>query len=453
MSVIADYSAVFALAAFIGAVMVWNVAFKRNIGEAMIVGFIVSAMFAGQHLPSALWSGLVAGLTNEVTYAALAFVVLGELLVHTGIIQRIVDVLSSVIGRVRGGSVYAATLGSALFGAFAHNGAATAATVGSITIPWMKRSRASGETAATVLGGNAGIGAVFPFSGSFFLLLAAPTVVGVLSAQDVILTAFVAALWFLATRLIAAYVLIRRRGVEAMDAADVQPLRTTFAAGWSSFVVLLAIAIPILATSGSTGEAVTNRIGSDAAGTIPVLFWLPVAMLIPGLIVGRKLLPRSSGAWWDFLGTVSPKLGLVAVTMIAAFSASEVISNLGLGEQLIPLLERLHGFPIFLGAIIVGVLVIVVAGPLNSTGTVAAVGGVGFAALTAVGVAPAAAYAAIIVWAASESASPPGAAPLYVAAGIAECDPVKTFKPVILYYLLPALALGVLIAVGVTWVP
>ncbi|MEV4645041.1 TRAP transporter large permease subunit [Saccharopolyspora sp. NPDC049357] len=93
------------------------------------------------------------------------------------------------------------------------------------------------------------------------------------------------------------------------------------------------------------------------------------------------------------------------------------------------------------------------AGPLNSTGTVAAVGGVGYAALTAVGVAPAPAYAAIIVWAASESASPPGAAPLYVASGIAECNPVKTFKPVVLYYLVPTFALGVLIAVGAVWVP
>ncbi|MEV4645040.1 TRAP transporter large permease subunit [Saccharopolyspora sp. NPDC049357] len=342
-----EYTGVLALAAFICAIVIWNVAFKRNIGESMFIGFVVTALFAGTDFFSALWAGLTDGLTNEVTYAALAFVVLGELLVRTGIVQRIVDVLSSMIGRIRGGSVYAATLGSALFGAVAHNGAATAATVGSITIPWMKRSRASGETAATVLGGNAGIGAVFPFSGSFFLLLAAPTVVGQLAADDVILTAFIAAIWFLLSRLIAAYFLIRNRGVGAMSATDIKPLSKTLAVGWSSFVVLLAIAVPILATSGASGEAVTERIGSEAADTIPVLFWLPVAMLIPGLIVGRKLLPKTGVAWWKFLGEVSPNLGLVAVTMISAFSASEVISNLGLGEQLAPLLEQLGASPQF----------------------------------------------------------------------------------------------------------
>ncbi len=294
---------------------------------------------------------------------------------------------------------------------------------------------------------------MFPFSGAFFLLLAAPTVVGDLSSNDVILTAFVAAFWFLATRVIAAFVMIRARSVGAMDAADIQPLRRTVKAGWSSFTVLVAIAIPILATNGASGEAVTERIGTEAADTIPVLFWLPAAMLIPGLIVGRRLLPKSGRAWWEFLGGVSPKLGLVAATMIAAFSASEVISNLGLGEQLAPLLEQLGDVPAVLAVTIVGALIIVVAGPLSTTGTIAAVGGVGYAALTAVGVAPAAAYAAVLIWGASESASPPGAAPLYVAAGIAEVNPAKTFKPVIMYYLIPTFLLGVLMAVGIAWVP
>jgi TRAP-type C4-dicarboxylate transport system permease large subunit len=446
-------NAVIALVAFIGAVVVWNVVVKRNIGESMFVGFLVTALFAGSDVFGALWVGLSDGLRNEVTYAALAFVIVGEILARTGIIQRIVDVLSSITGRVRGGSIYAATLGSGVFGAVAHNGAATAATVGAITIPWIKRSNASGETAATVLGGNSGVGAVFPFSGAFFLLLAAPTVVGDLQADQVVVTAFVAALWFMLTRMLAAFVMIRRRGVGAMDPADIKPLRTTFALGWSSFVVLLAVAIPIIATSGSTGQWVEERIGEDAADAIPVLFWLPVVMLIAGLIVGRRLLPRTVSAWWDLLGDMSSKIGLVAVTMISAFSASEVLSNLGLGEQLGPILGSLSGIPTIVVALVVGIVVIVVAGPLSTTGTIAAVGGVGYAALTAAGVAPVAAYAAILVWGASESASPPGAAPLYVAAGIADVNPVKTFKPVIVYYLVPTFLLGVLLAAGIAWVP
>jgi TRAP-type C4-dicarboxylate transport system permease large subunit len=96
---------------------------------------------------------------------------------------------------------------------------------------------------------------------------------------------------------------------------------------------------------------------------------------------------------------------------------------------------------------------VIVAGPLNTTSTVAAVGPVAFAALTAAGIPPHVAFAAILVWASSEGCSPPGAAPLYVAAGIAEINPVRIFVPVVLYYLLPTLVFGVLMAIGVLWLP
>ncbi|MEV6425582.1 TRAP transporter large permease subunit [Streptomyces sp. NPDC051662] len=120
-----------------------------------------------------------------------------------------------------GGSAYAATVSAGLFGAVAHNGAAIVATIGSITIPWMKRSRAGGETAALVLAGNAGVGATFPFSGAFFILLAAPTVLPVLSARDVVGTIFVTGVWMVAMRLIIAYVIVKRRGVGAMAPEDI----------------------------------------------------------------------------------------------------------------------------------------------------------------------------------------------------------------------------------------
>ena len=477
-------TAILALVAFIAVIVIWNVVLKRNIAEAMFAGFVASCLFAGADFFNVFTAGLLAGMQNEVVYAALAFVVVGDILTRAGVIQRIVDILSSLLGRVRGGSLYAATLGSGLFGAVAHNGAATAATIGAITIPWIKRSQNLGEqssatetvseqgqggvatiaktksansssqsnaeTAALVLGGNAGVGAVFPFSGAFFLLLAAPTVVGVIAAEDMVYTAFVAALWFVVSRMIAAYLLVRNRKIGAMDPADVQPLSKTFKLGWSSLLVLVAVAIPILATSGTF---VVGIIGEDAAGAIPVLVWLPIAMLIPGLIVGRKSLPRKASEWWEMFGKISPQLGLVAVTMISAFSASEVISMLGLSEQMSPLLEQLQTVPAWVVAIIVGLIVIVVAGPLSTTATLAAVGGVAFAALTAVGIPGPLAFAALLIWGASESASPPGAAPLYVAAGIAKVNPVKIFFPVITYYLIPTFVLGVLVAVGVLWVP
>ncbi|MFC0108324.1 TRAP transporter large permease subunit [Kibdelosporangium aridum] len=443
-------NAIYALAAFIAAIMIWNAVFKRNIGEAMAVGFLVTAAFAGSDALAVGWKSLVDGLKSEITFAALAFVFVSELLSRTGLVGRMVDILSSLLGRYRGGSAYAATVASGLFGAVAHNGAAIVATIGSITIPWMKRSKASGETAALVLSGNAGVGATFPFSGAFFVLLAAPTVLPVLSASDIVAAMFVTGVWMVLMRVVIAAAIVRKRGVGAMATEDIRPFRTSFRAGWPSLVVLGSIALPIIVASSAL---VANQTGLDADDVIPMLIWLPIVMLIAGLIVERKSLPRGRSQWWSLLGTVSPKLGLVGMTMISAFAASNVLNTLGLGKQLAPYMTGLTGVPQVIAAIVVGLIIVIVAGPLNTTSTVAAVGPVAFVALTTAGIPAPVAFAAILVWASSEGCSPPGAAPLYVAAGIAKINPVRIFMPVVLYYLIPTLVVGILLATGILWIP
>lgn len=54
----------------------------------------------------------------------------------------------------------------------------------------------------------------------------------------------------------------------------------------------------------------------------------------------------------------------------------------------------------------------------------------------------------MLIFASTEGASPPSGAPIYVASGIARVDPVKTFLPLLSYYCLPILGMGVLIAIG-----
>ncbi|GAA2613330.1 TRAP transporter large permease subunit [Actinomadura fulvescens] len=446
-------NAILALVAFIAVIVVWNVLLKRNIAESMFVGFLACAAFAGTDAFTVGWKSLVDGLKSEVTFAALAFVFVSELLMSIGLIGRLIDILSSMLGRRRGGAMYAATVGSGAFGAVAHNGAAIAATIGSIAIPWMKRSKTDGETAALVISGNAGVGAIFPFSGAFFLMLAAPTVAPALTADQMIVPMFVVASWTVVMRLAIAYVIVMRRGVGRMAPGDVKPLGSTVRAGWPSLLVLLAVAIPILATAGPTADWVVRRIGEDAADAIPVLFWLPIFMLVVGMIVGYRRLPRRAGDWWTMIGAISPKFAIVGLTMISAFAASNVLSALGLGEELAPFIENMRGVPALVMVVIVGLVILLVSGPLSTTATLAAVGSVAFLALTSAGITPHLAYAAIIVWASAEGCSPPGAPPLYVAAGIANCDPVKIFKPVIGYYLVPSFLAGIGVAMSLVWIP
>lgn len=54
-------TAVWALVAFVGVIIVWNAVFKRNIGEAMILGFVAVCafvLFGGTVEGGSAWSAI-----------------------------------------------------------------------------------------------------------------------------------------------------------------------------------------------------------------------------------------------------------------------------------------------------------------------------------------------------------------------------------------------------------
>jgi len=124
------------------------------------------------------------------------------------------------------------------------------------------------------------------------------------------------------------------------------------------------------------------------------------------------------------------------------------MTRLGLAKDMMAILQALNLSPL-LTIVIVGFLVTLVGGPLTSTATVVAIGSVSFSALIYAGVEPAIAAAVILLFSSTEGATPPGAAPIFIACGIANVDPVKTFIPLILYYVIPIMIIGVLISVGI----
>lgn len=180
---------------------------------------------------------------------------------------------------------------------------------------------------------------------------------------------------------------------------------------------------------------------------ISLITWIPVLMIGLVLLLGRKNLPRTAKSWWSTLGKVAPAFGVIGITIVAAFSASNVLADLGLAKQLTAILSGLQA-PAWIMAIAIGVIVVAIAIPLTASATMAAVGPVAVLALAGVGVPIPIAAAAVLIFASTEGASPPSGAPIYVASGIAQVDPVKTFIPLLKYYCIPVLGIGVLIALG-----
>ena len=121
---------IWSLVAYIAAIIFWNSKMKRNIGEAMVVGWIVVLLFGGGKFFALMTRSLEFAATQETVYAALAFVFMAFVMTKTGLVNRMVDILNSTLGRIPGGAGYISTLASALMGLISGSGSGNAAAVG-----------------------------------------------------------------------------------------------------------------------------------------------------------------------------------------------------------------------------------------------------------------------------------------------------------------------------------
>lgn len=207
--------------------------------------------------------------------------------------------------------------------------------------------------------------------------------------------------------------------------------------------------VPILLTVGPLSDLLgTDTPLGDSLGDISILIWIPVLITAIALVVGRKQLPRTRGGWFDFTTGAMPRLAVIGSLLFFAVAASEVLNGLGLADDVDRILGGL-AINQYVMVLLVAVLVAVVAGPLSSTATLTAVGQVSLLALVAVGVDPVLAVTAILVFASTEGSSPPASGSIFVAAGLTGAKPEKTFVPLIVYFMLPVLLIGCLIAWGV----
>src|SRR5699024_7988647 len=134
---IAMDTAICALLVYIIIIMAWVVIIKRNIGEAMIIGYIVTALFGGKETLHLLWDGFGFGATHNVLFAAMSFVFIAYMIDKSGLINKLISILNSLVGRFPGGAAYVDPIASAIFGMLSGSGSGNTATVGAITIPWM----------------------------------------------------------------------------------------------------------------------------------------------------------------------------------------------------------------------------------------------------------------------------------------------------------------------------
>jgi len=280
-----------------------------------------------------------------------------------------------------------------------------------------------------------------------FVLVGSSTVGPLLDINSLIMPLVAGGMWCVLHRLIVTALLVRRSGARATAKENRPLLRESLRRGWTTLLLFGGVAVPMFLTTGALAGILADHTGTDVSEAVSPIFWIPVVLIVLGLILGRRQLPRNPRAWAELIGDSAPRFGVVGITVLFAFAGANALATTGLPEQLSGLLDGLD-LPVWLLALVIGLIVVAVAAPLSSTATMAAVGTIGVATLVAAGVPAPTAAVAVLIFSSCEAAVPPGGAPLYVACGIAGVDPLHTFRRMLLYYALPLLGIGVLVAVG-----
>ncbi|MGO4955979.1 TRAP transporter large permease subunit [Luteococcus sp. Sow4_B9] len=443
---------VVALAVFIAVTVILNVPLKRNIAEALLVALVATALVGGRQAPELLWSAVKKATANDVTFAGMAFVFMGVIVAQTGLIERLINIFDAIFGRLPGGAAYVSTAGSAAVGMVAGSTAGNAATVGSVTIPWMKENGWSSARAATLVAGNSGLGVSLPPNSTMFIILGAAPVaaMGVTSGQ-VYVSLMAAGAYCVLYRMVAVWLWTRRDGITAMASRERRTFRQALREGWTSLLIFLGIAIPVMLTFGPIFDYLERpeNIGK-ALKSVSIIVHVPILISVIALIEGRHRLRGQWGSVRRALEAEIPQFATVGISLFAALAASEIMNKLGVGRQLNAALAGAN-LPKPLMILLVCILCIIVATPLSSTATAAAIGTPSVIALSAMGVPPVIAICTVLVCTSTEGASPPVGAPIYLASGMAEVDPKETFVPLILWFVLPIIGIAWLLGMG--WLP
>lgn len=141
-----------------------------------IIGF--AALKSPSAAASLLSNDVFAGLSSYVLSTIPMFILMGSLALAAGIGRKVYQVAYVVMGELRGGLAIASIAACAIFGAVCGSAVATAATIGKVAIPEMKRYKYSDALATGTVAASGGLGILIPPSGTFILY-------GILTEQSI----------------------------------------------------------------------------------------------------------------------------------------------------------------------------------------------------------------------------------------------------------------------------
>lgn len=434
-------------------IMVWFMAVKRPIYEAILISFLVLVAVTGT------WSGMLGyiqdALSTSLLYSMAAFMAMSVLITEIKIVDSCVGIILSLIGRVSGGAGYTAVIASSFMGALSGSGPGNVMATGAITIPAMKRSGFPAELAANIESNASYMGNMIPPSANIVAALGCFTALypdQSLSTSRFWIVLWGISLWFILQRIFMVWAFCRYYKVKPMSKEELPSLKKTFKEGWQGLLLPVIILLPFVLDYMFKDNFFTERLGEVGAkhfSSSLLIFIAGIASIYSCMICkDKKKVTISSLAklYAKSVKSIAPTIGVCVFGYMIGSLFSEldiatdlgtVIANWQFGKPGTVIAVCL--ITCFMGMVVPGSSIVVIFGTVFIT------------VLESVGCNPLLVAAMLpCICGVMSGITPPLGLGMYAGMTIAKSDFTKTFKNN-LWWIAAQLALQVVVLMG--WLP
>ena len=441
------------LAVMLAVILLWFVAMKRPVYEAVLLSFLLLLTITGN------WGNVCSyidkALSTSLLYSMVAFVAMSIILTKTKIIDSCIAVILSLIGRVTGGAGYTAVVASAFMGALSGSGPGNVMATGTLTIPAMKRSGFPAHLAANIESNASYMGNMIPPSSNIVAAMGAFTALypaSNMTTGQFWIVLWGIALWFIIQRLFMVWAFCKYYKVKPMRKEDLPDLRTTLRDGWQGLLLPVIILLPFLLDYLFKDNFFTARLGAEGAKYMSSSLLLFIGGLSSLYACGiakdrsKVKLPALAKMFGDGVKTIAPAIGVC----IFGYMIGALFADLNVAEDMGSIITGWNfgklgtviavcAITCFMGMVIPGSSLVVIFGPVFIT------------TLATVGCDPLLVAAMLpCICGVMCGITPPLGLGMYAGMTIAESDFDKTFKNN-LWWVFAQFALEVIVLMG--WLP
>jgi len=281
---------------------------------AFSIGLSAMGAIAYEGLPmEVLFQRMTAGMSVFSFLAIPFFIFSGELMLHGGVADRIVNFAKAAVGHIRGGLGMSNVFACTLFGGVSGSPVADVSAMGAVMIPMMKKEGYHADYAVNVTTHASLVGALMPTSHNIIIFALAAS--GKVSILSLILAGLGPAILLTVCNLVAAYLVAVRRGYPAGTFPGWDILLRSFAASLPGLFIVVIILVGIVSGVFTASES----------SAVAVIYSLLLTTLVYRSLTWEKFLKAATKAA-KTTGIVLLLIGISATFgyLISLYSVAEL---------------------------------------------------------------------------------------------------------------------------------